>query len=179
MALHIFSFVLFVIVSLFSLLLFCLILRVIEPSLLGTGGTGYPYVPSPEFPSTNGTGVTGAPAVVTPTVVPENWKQNSGGPQSLMKEPPLVANRNGPASFSTQGQSQAAVMMVYGLDNTTSNTDKLFNLVCLYGNVARIKFLKTKEGTAMVQMGEPVAVERCVQHLNNIPIGNNGKLQIA
>lgn len=49
----------------------------------------------------------------------------------------------------------------------------------LLGNVARIKFLKTKEGTAMVQMGEPVAVERCVQHLNNIPIGNNGKLQIA
>jgi heterogeneous nuclear ribonucleoprotein L len=47
------------------------------------------------------------------------------------------------------------------------------------GNVARIKFLKTKEGTAMVQMGEPVAVERCVQHLNNIPIGSNGKLQIA
>lgn len=47
------------------------------------------------------------------------------------------------------------------------------------GNVARIKFLKTKEGTAMVQMGEPVAVERCVQHLNNIPIGPTGKLQIA
>lgn len=128
-----------------------------------------------------------------------------------MKEPPIAAaNRNATAQFATQGQQQAAVMMVYGLDNTTSNTDKLFNLVCLYGesmmqiwwrkitvvgkaewkilpnslfmftgNVARIKFLKTKEGTAMVQMGEPVAVERCVQHLNNIPIGSNGKLQIA
>ena len=70
-------------------------------------------------------------------------------------------------------------MMVYGLDATTSNTDRLFNLVCLYGNVARIKFLKTKEGTAMVQMGDSVAVERCVQHLNNIPIGSSGKLQIA
>lgn len=56
------------------------------------------------------------------------------------------------------------------------NKDFLFVLA---GNVARIKFLKTKEGTAMVQMGEPVAVERCVQHLNNIPVGNNGKLQIA
>lgn len=31
----------------------------------------------------------------------------------------------------------------------------------------------------MVQMGDGVAVERCVQHLNNIPIGNGGKLQIA
>ena len=95
-------------------------------------------------------------------------------------------------------------MMVYGLDGNISNTEKLFNLVCLYGNVARvsseellqhhfkkfhdcplslsipqIKFLKTKEGTAMVQMGDSVAVERCVQHLNNIPVGTNGKLQIA
>lgn len=51
-----------------------------------------------------------------------------------MKEPPIaVANRNATAQFATQGQQQAAVMMVYGLDNTTSNTDKLFNLVCLYG----------------------------------------------
>lgn len=31
----------------------------------------------------------------------------------------------------------------------------------------------------MVQMGDGVAVERCVQHLNNIPIGSMGKLQIA
>lgn len=31
----------------------------------------------------------------------------------------------------------------------------------------------------MVQMGDSVAVERCVQHLNNIPVGNNGKIQIA
>lgn len=152
---------------------------------MGSGGTaaGYPFVPSPDFPQTNGSvpsavSTPGTPS--TPTIVAESWKSNAAGPQSLMKEPPLaVANRNGPAQFAAQGQAQAAVMMVYGLDNTTSNTDKLFNLVCLYGNVARIKFLKTKEGTAMVQMGEPVAVERCVQHLNNIPIGNNGKLQIA
>jgi len=33
---------------------------------------------------------------------------------------------------------QGAVMMVYGMDHDTSNTDKLFNLVCLYGNVARV-----------------------------------------
>lgn len=31
----------------------------------------------------------------------------------------------------------------------------------------------------MVQMGDSVAVERCVQHLNNIPVGNGGKIQIA
>lgn len=31
----------------------------------------------------------------------------------------------------------------------------------------------------MVQMGDSVAVERCVQHLNNIPVGTGGKIQIA
>lgn len=29
-------------------------------------------------------------------------------------------------------------MMVYGLEGNISNTEKLFNLVCLYGNVARV-----------------------------------------
>lgn len=56
-----------------------------------------------------------------------------------MKDPPMAAvGRNGPNSFINQGQQQGAVMMVYNLDNDTSNTDKLFNLVCLYGNVARV-----------------------------------------
>ncbi|XP_065091290.1 heterogeneous nuclear ribonucleoprotein L-like [Ochlerotatus camptorhynchus] len=64
-----------------------------------------------------------------------------------MKDAPLT--RNGPANFIQPAQQQGAVMMVYGLDNNTSNTEKLFNLFCLYGNVVRIKFLKSKEGTAM------------------------------
>lgn len=33
--------------------------------------------------------------------------------------------------------------------------------------VAQIKFLKTKEGCAMVQMGDALAVERAVANLNN------------
>lgn len=36
----------------------------------------------------------------------------------------------------------------------------------------QIKFLKTKEGTAMVQMGDGVSVERCVQNLNNVTVGD-------
>lgn len=31
-----------------------------------------------------------------------------------------------------------AVLMVYGLDPLRTNADKLFNLVCLYGNVYRV-----------------------------------------
>nr|XP_041633048.1 heterogeneous nuclear ribonucleoprotein L-like isoform X2 [Drosophila kikkawai] len=134
-----------------------------EPPLLGPGAAFPPF---------------GAPEYHTTT--PENWKGAAIHPTGLMKEPAgVVPGRNAPVAFTPQGQAQGAVMMVYGLDHDTSNTDKLFNLVCLYGNVARIKFLKTKEGTAMVQMGDSVAVERCVQHLNNIPVGTGGKIQIA
>ncbi|XP_060520438.1 heterogeneous nuclear ribonucleoprotein L [Cylas formicarius] len=71
-------------------------------------------------------------------------------------------------------QQPGAVLMLYGLDPLRTNADKVFNLMCLYGNVVRIKFLKSKEGTAMVQMGDSVAVERCVQNLNNIVVGLTG-----
>ncbi|XP_017147666.1 heterogeneous nuclear ribonucleoprotein L isoform X9 [Drosophila miranda] len=134
-----------------------------QPPLLGPGAA-FPQFGAPEYHPTT----------------PDNWKGASIHPTGLMKEPTgVVPGRNAPVAFTPQGQAQGAVMMVYGLDHDTSNTDKLFNLVCLYGNVARIKFLKTKEGTAMVQMGDSVAVERCVQHLNNIPVGTGGKIQIA
>lgn len=44
----------------------------------------------------------------------------------------------------------------------------------------QIKFLKTKEGAAMIQMGDASAVERCVQHLNNAPIFNSkNRLQLG
>ncbi|KAK3082700.1 hypothetical protein FSP39_003104 [Pinctada imbricata] len=63
---------------------------------------------------------------------------------------------------------QGSVLMVYGLDMERINCDKLFNLFCLYGNVVRIKFLKSKEGSAMIQMGDSLALERCMQNLNYI-----------
>lgn len=95
-------------------------MRFQEAPLLGPGAGFPPYsgVP-PEFhqPADGG------------------WKPTPG--PGLMKDPPIAA-RNGPTTFVAQTQQQGAVMMVYGLDNDTSNTDKLFNLVCLYGNVARV-----------------------------------------
>ena len=64
-------------------------------------------------------------------------------------------------------QHQGSVCMVYGLNLDRMNAARSFNLFCLYGNVVRIKFLKTKEGCAMVQMGDALAVERGVSNLNN------------
>lgn len=96
-------------------------IRFQEPPLLGPGAAFTPY-PATEYHQT--------PAG-------EPWKATPGGP-GLMKDPPIATGRNGPANFVAQTQQQGGVMMVYGLDNETSNTDKLFNLVCLYGNVARV-----------------------------------------
>lgn len=42
----------------------------------------------------------------------------------------------------------------------------------IFSYLSQIKFLKTKEGTAMVQMGDGVSVERCVQNLNNVTVGD-------
>lgn len=33
------------------------------------------------------------------------------------------------------------VVMVYGIDQTNFNCDKLFNLLCLYGNCERVRFI--------------------------------------
>lgn len=43
---------------------------------------------------------------------------------------------------TTQFQQPGAVLMVYGLDPLRTNADKLFNLMCLYGNVARVSNFK-------------------------------------
>jgi hypothetical protein len=43
----------------------------------------------------------------------------------------------------------------------------------------QVKFLKTKEGCAMIQMGDNIAVERCLQNLNNVTIGTDGRLQLG
>lgn len=127
---------------------------------------------------------------------PYNMDYGSGGPPppGMMKDrhgpPPPHHPRErgyGPEGYGGEGfvppppmhhpsmppqNQQGAVMMVYGLDPQTVNADRLFNLCCLYGNVVRIKFLKTKEGTAMVQMGDAVSVERCVQNLKNVTVGD-------
>jgi len=69
----------------------------------------------------------------------------------------------GPAGHLPQ---QGSVLMVYGLNHEKINCDKLFNLFCLYGNIVRVKFLKSKEGCAMIQLGDAAAVDRAIHNLN-------------
>lgn len=78
------------------------------------------------------------------------------------------------------------VCMVYGLRPESMNPDRLFNILCLYGNVERIKFLRSKEGCAMVQMSDPTGVDTVMNHVHNtvffdkeMQIGHSKQVAIA
>ena len=64
---------------------------------------------------------------------------------------------------------QSCVLIVNNLPDEF-NCDRLFNLVCLYGNVSKIFFMKKKKGSAMVEMCDPEAVQRVVTNLNKAEI---------
>ncbi|KAI4905918.1 hypothetical protein NFI96_021198, partial [Prochilodus magdalenae] len=102
--------------------------------------------------------------------------------------PPLGRGRGGPRYGGPQyghgpppeyaSQADSPVIMVYGLDPYKINADRIFNVFCLYGNVERVKFMKSKPGAAMVEMGDCYAVERAISHLNHTMLFNQ-KLNIC
>lgn len=58
--------------------------------------------------------------------------------------------------------------MVYNLDMERMNCQKLFNLLCLYGNIDKINFIRSKDGCAMVEFASATAASDTVRLLNNI-----------
>ncbi|UJR28544.1 hypothetical protein I4U23_009779 [Adineta vaga] len=62
-------------------------------------------------------------------------------------------------------ESDGSVFNVDGLSSPSWNCERLFNFLCVYGNVLRVKFLKSKEGAAMVQMNR---CENLQQHLKSL-----------
>jgi len=75
---------------------------------------------------------------------------------------------------------KSCVCMIYGMEPTKMNCQRVFNLFCQYGNVNMVMFLKSKDGCAMIEMGDPIAAQRCVNHLNNIILfGSELKLDIS
>ena len=55
--------------------------------------------------------------------------------------PPVQSRSSRGVVDATDGPQEGAVLMVYGLNMEKMNADRLFNLLCLYGNVFKVFFL--------------------------------------
>uniref|UniRef100_A0A8R1DR57 RRM domain-containing protein n=1 Tax=Caenorhabditis japonica TaxID=281687 RepID=A0A8R1DR57_CAEJA len=83
-----------------------------------------------------------------------------GPPTEYYDRPGLLPSRprdeyddRGRASFG--GGGPGCVLMVYGIEHEKISCDMLFNILCQYGNVLRISFMRTKQETGMIEMGTP------------------------
>nr|CDS20495.1 heterogeneous nuclear ribonucleoprotein l [Echinococcus granulosus] len=90
-----------------------------------------------------------------------------GHSTSNLNSTSVAAARN--TDMSIFHAERGAVLVVSNLPEGI-NCDHLFNVICLYGNIARIKFLKSRPGCAIVQMGSKEAAELVSQHLEGASI---------
>uniref|UniRef100_A0A8C2BHT6 Heterogeneous nuclear ribonucleoprotein L like n=1 Tax=Cyprinus carpio TaxID=7962 RepID=A0A8C2BHT6_CYPCA len=75
-----------------------------------------------------------------------------------------------PQTSSYMSHASSSVAMVSGLHPAKMNCTRIFNLFCLYGNIEKVKFMKSVPGTALVEMGDEYAVDRAITHLNSIKV---------
>ncbi|XP_069625182.1 heterogeneous nuclear ribonucleoprotein L-like isoform X7 [Ranitomeya imitator] len=62
------------------------------------------------------------------------------------------------------------VARITGLHQEKMNCDRVFSLFCLYGNVSKVKFMRSIPGAALVEMGDELSVQRAVAALNMVQI---------
>ncbi|KAJ1368526.1 hypothetical protein KIN20_029674 [Parelaphostrongylus tenuis] len=74
-----------------------------------------------------------------------------------------------PQQYPPMGGS-GCVVMIYGIDQEKLNCEMLFNLLCQYGNVLRIRFMATKRDTVMAELGTPMAVSNVLKYLQGIAL---------
>ncbi|KAM7008838.1 heterogeneous nuclear ribonucleoprotein L-like isoform 2-T2 [Tautogolabrus adspersus] len=97
-------------------------------------------------------------------------RRSREGVQDFITYPLLFPNMTSSSSSYLGHAPSSSVSMVSGLHPTKMNCSRIFNLFCLYGNVEKVKFMKSVPGTALVEMGDEYAVDRAVTHLNGIKV---------
>ncbi|XP_019737751.1 heterogeneous nuclear ribonucleoprotein L-like isoform X4 [Hippocampus comes] len=93
--------------------------------------------------------------------------------QAILGEHPSSSGDNNYGSHCSllpMPSSSSSVAMVSGLHPSRMNCARIFNLFCLYGNIEKVKFMKSVPGTALVEMGDDYAVDRAITHLNSIRV---------
>uniref|UniRef100_A0A665T3S4 Heterogeneous nuclear ribonucleoprotein L-like n=1 Tax=Echeneis naucrates TaxID=173247 RepID=A0A665T3S4_ECHNA len=98
------------------------------------------------------------------------YRRSSEEVQDVISYPLLVSKSASSSSSFLGHTSSSSVAMVSGLHPNKMNCSRIFNLFCLYGNVEKVKFMKSVPGTALVEMGDEYAVDRAVTHLNSIKV---------
>ncbi|PAV57005.1 hypothetical protein WR25_01743 isoform C [Diploscapter pachys] len=65
---------------------------------------------------------------------------------------------------------QGCVLMLYGIDHNKINCDMLFNILCLYGNVLRISFMRSKSESGILEMGRPQETTNVLGYLQGLEL---------
>ena len=65
-------------------------------------------------------------------------------------------------NYNQNGQNRTPVAILYGLTENV-NCDQVFNLLCLYGNINKIKFMKSKPGCAIIEFTDTDAVTKATK----------------
>lgn len=73
--------------------------------------------------------------------------------------PPGYHQGQGQVYADRRYDSRTPVAICYGFTDKI-NCQHIFNLFCLYGNVLKVKFMKSKEGTCMIEFDHPEAVTK-------------------
>lgn len=82
--------------------------------------------------------------------------------------PPYDRERKPREGSSTDGNT--SVILMTGLNRSKINCDGLFNILCQYGNVNKILFMKTRDDAALVEMGNPEQAQLAIEKLNGFTI---------
>ncbi|XP_070778682.1 heterogeneous nuclear ribonucleoprotein L-like isoform X1 [Enoplosus armatus] len=98
------------------------------------------------------------------------YRRSSEEVQDMISYPLLLPKTSSSSSSFLGHAASSSVAMVSGLHPDKMNCSCIFNLFCLYGNVEKVKFMKSVPGTALVEMGDEYAVDRAVTHLNSIKV---------
>ncbi|XP_035519836.1 heterogeneous nuclear ribonucleoprotein L-like [Morone saxatilis] len=117
-----------------------------------------------EHPSSYSDNGYGSPCPLLPLPGNSRYKLTS------VDVPDMVSYPLPQSSSSYSGHAPSSVAMVSGLHPSKMNCTRIFNLFCLYGNIEKVKFMKSVPGTALVEMGDEYAVDRAITHLNSIKV---------
>nr|CDJ97243.1 unnamed protein product [Haemonchus contortus] len=95
-------------------------------------------------------------------------------PSDVLRPLPCVYQRGyadaEPSAHYPPVGENGRVLMIYGINREKLNCEKLFNLLCQYGNVLKIRFMASKKDTAMAELGTPTAVANAIKYLQGITL---------